>query len=84
MQMPAIAGDASVKALYEQHLGACPYTYAADAAELAEVITRLVTDLDFYVQEQARVSRYVKDVHDYRAVAKRYDALLRSFLDREG
>jgi hypothetical protein len=81
MGMPAIAGDASVKALYEEHLGACPYTYAPDATALAETIERLVTDLAFYVAEQERLAAYVLAIHDYQAVAERYDALLRSYFD---
>lgn len=76
MQMPVIAGDAEVRDLHLAHLGACPYTFAADAAALGAAIERLATDFAFYEAERDRIARYVEDYHDYAAVGRRYETIL--------
>lgn len=76
MGQPVIAGDAAVKKLYERELGYCPYTFA-DVRGLMDTIARLATDSDYYATEQRRVSEYVSRVHDYPAVAARYQEILR-------
>jgi len=84
MGQPVIAGDKAVKQLYEAELGYCPYTFA-DQRLLMDVIARLATDSDYYHTEQRRVSDYVTSVHDYPAVAKRYDGILAAaFKQRNG
>lgn len=75
MGQPVIAGDDAVRKLYEKEFGACPYTFA-DQRVLMDTIARLATDSDYYASEQRRVSEYVTRVHDYPAVAARYDRLL--------
>ena len=76
MQMPVIAGDADVRDLHIAHVGACPYTFAGDAAELAAVIERLALDFAFYEAERDRIAAYVETYHDYAAVGRRYEAIL--------
>lgn len=76
MGQPVIAGDSDVAALYRQELGAVPYTYAPTWQQLEAAIERLATDQVYYEAERARVMRYVREVHDYPAVAARYSRLL--------
>jgi hypothetical protein len=83
MGHPVIAGDPDVKRLYEQHVGYCPYTYANDATDLERVIERLVLDTDYRAAEAARVAGYVRQYHDYPAVARRYDEMLAKRLKRD-
>jgi hypothetical protein len=82
MAHPVIAGAPAVTRLYEQHVGYCPYTYANDAADLARVIERLVMDRDYRAAEAARVAGYVRQYHDYPAVARRYEEILAKRLKR--
>jgi hypothetical protein len=79
MGQPVIAGDDAVRKLYLKELGECPYTFA-DQRGLMDTIARLATDSDFYASEQRRVSEYVTRVHDYPAVAKRYEQILATAL----
>jgi hypothetical protein len=89
MGQMVVAGDESVRDLYETFVdtsgprggkinavGYCPYTFANDRKQLTEVLERAVTDFDFYTQEAKRVGKYVKDYHDYAAVAKRYEGII--------
>lgn len=76
MGLPVLAGDPDVRALYARETGACPYTFAPTEAALGEAIERLATDPAYREAEAARVGRYVADVHDYAAVARRYEAIL--------
>jgi hypothetical protein len=83
MQMPVIAGDPDVAALYREHVGYVPYTYANDERTLALVIERLMLDRAYYDAEAARVHAYVREWHDYPAVAARYESLLAKWLKRD-
>jgi hypothetical protein len=83
MQMPVIAGDWDVKALYEKHVGECPYTFANDEKMLAESIERLVVDGAYYQSEATRIAEYVERVHDYPAVALTYERILADAMGRE-
>lgn len=76
MGQPVVAGDAAVAALYREHLGEVPYTFAPDDHLLEEQIARLATDEAFYRTEAARVHDYCRRVHDYPAVAARYSEIL--------
>lgn len=78
MGHPVLAGDPGVAALYREELGAVPYTYVNDAGALRTAIERLATDPAYFSQEAARVGTYCRTVHDYPAVAARYDLLLRA------
>jgi len=82
MSQPVIAGDADVRALHEQHVGYCPYTFADTEAALTEQIERLVVDVDYRVAEAERVRRFCIEYHDYPAVARRYESLLAGWLGR--
>ena len=76
MGMPVIAGDPDCQREYERWLGAVPYTYANDKAQLAAVIERLVMDRVYRQAEAARVGAYVRQHHDGAAVVQRYLDLL--------
>lgn len=75
MGQPVIAGDRDVQKLYQAELGYCPYTFA-DSRGLMDVIARMATDFDYYATEQRRVGQYVREIHDYPAVARRYEGIL--------
>lgn len=76
MGQPVIAGDKDVKALYEQHVGHCPYTFADSQKELEEQLEHLATDQKFYKAQAKIVKTYVREYHDYKAVARIYDEIL--------
>src|SRR6185503_7456473 len=80
MGQPVIAGDANVRALYEQRIGFCPYTFAPDEEALGAAIERLATDPAFYASEARRVAEYTTVYHDYAAVAARYESILSKWL----
>jgi hypothetical protein len=73
---PVIAGDADVADLYREHLGEVPYTFAPTWRTLETTLERLATDQLFYEAERRRAGDYVRAVHDYPAVARRYEAIL--------
>lgn len=76
MGQAVIAGDASVAALYEQHVGHVPYSFAPDEQALACTLERMAVDPAYRSDEAARVSLYVREYHDYAAVARRYEDIL--------
>lgn len=76
MGLPVIAGDETVRALYQEHVGRVPYTFANDAASLEAQLSILATDERYYQDEAERVGSYVREYHDYAAVAARYEAIL--------
>lgn len=82
MGQPVIAGDADVAALYRHHLGSVPYTYAPTWQTLEAALERLAMDQAFYTAEATRVGTYVREVHDYPAVARRYEDILATALGR--
>lgn len=82
MGLPCVAGDASVRALYQEHVGHVPYTFAADAAELESVLERLAVDRAWRDAEADRLAAYVRAYHDYPAVARRYERILSEALNR--
>lgn len=83
MGLPVIAGDPEVKALYEQEIGYCPYTFANDAKRLEEVIAALATEEEWLISQSDRVAAYVREYHDYPRVAERYQAILAKALGRD-
>jgi len=84
MGQMVVAGDASVKELYEtSEVGHCPYTFAADRKQLTEVIERAVTDPQWRAGEAKRVGKYVERFHSYAAVARRYERIIADALKRE-
>ena len=77
MGQMVVAGDASVRDLYvASEVGKCPYTFAADRAELTAVIERAVTDPHWRASEAKRVGQYVTRFHDYAAVTRRYEGII--------
>jgi hypothetical protein len=77
MGQMVVAGDASVRDLYNaSEVGACPYTFAKDRAELTAVLERAVVDAPWRAGEAKRVSQYVRAYHDYAAVARRYEGII--------
>jgi len=76
MGLPVIAGDPEVRALYEQHVGMCPYVFANSRSDLAEAIYWLAHDRDGRQQAAETVGWYVWAYHSYGAVAARYLAML--------
>jgi len=77
MGQMVVAGDESVRDLYNaSEVGQCPYTFAGDRKQLIEVLERAITDNLWYASETTRVARYVKDYHDYAAVARRYEQII--------
>lgn len=76
MGQAVIAGDPVVAGRYRARLGAVPYTYANDAAELAGVLERMVQEPAWRAAEAARVGEYVLRYHDETAVASRYIEML--------
>jgi hypothetical protein len=77
MGQMVVAGDESVRDLYAaSEVGGCPYTFANDKAQLADVLERAITDKMWYASETTRVARYVTKYHDYAAVAKRYEGII--------
>jgi hypothetical protein len=83
MSQPVLAGDDDVAALYREHVGYVPYTFANDEKALTEQIERLVVDVDYRMAEAARVERYCLQYHDYPAVARRYEEILAAHLGRD-
>jgi len=77
MGLPIIAGDPDVQALYREHIGYQPYTYANTEAELVRAIRALASDPAHRAVEAGIVSQYVERYHDYGAVASRYARILR-------
>jgi glycosyltransferase involved in cell wall biosynthesis len=78
MGQPVVAGDFDACAAYVKHIGSCPYTFANDADSLADQLAALATDAEFYSEEAQRVGAYVREHHDYPAVARRYSEILKS------
>jgi hypothetical protein len=77
MGQMVVAGDASVKALYEESdVGMCPYTFAGDRKQLTEVIERAIVEPTWHASEAKRVGAYVTKYHDYAAVARRYEGII--------
>ena len=73
MVQPVIAGDREAAAeAAALNGGQCPWTFADDRYQLIDVIRRLATDWQFYIDEAERVHGYVRRVHDYVAVGTRY------------
>lgn len=83
MGLPVIAGDPRVRELYQEHVGYVPYSYANDEDELTAQLERLATDAAYRQAEAARVEGYVRQYHDYPAVARRYEEILAAALGRE-
>lgn len=83
MGQPVLAGDPDVAALYREHVGHVPYTFAGDQRSLTEQIERLATDPAYYAAEAARVGAYVRAYHDYPAVARIYEGILSAELGRD-
>lgn len=83
MEMPVIAGDVDVVALYRERIGDVPYTFANEASQLAEAIELLAVEADYRVMATDRVASYVAEYHDYAAVARRYEATLSKALGRD-
>ena len=83
MGQVVIAGDPSVRALYQLHVGECPYTFAHGEAELAAVLERVVVDRAWAAREAQRTAAYVERYHDYPAVAARYEEILARALGKE-
>jgi hypothetical protein len=84
MGQMVVAGDESVRGEYQRALGACPYTFAADRDELYHVLDRACTDVDWRAAEAARVNAYVREYHDYAAVAARYVSIVRAAWSARG
>lgn len=88
MGQAVLAGDPDVAALYRQELGSVPYTHiegdttAERRKSLKALLERLATDPGFLDGEAERAHRYVRDVHDYPAVAHRYEGILAKALGR--
>jgi hypothetical protein len=76
MQLPVIAGDQDVASLYRHEVGHVPYTFAKDGADLFTVIERMAMHSDFREAEAQVTATYVEHVHDYEAVARRYELTL--------
>ena len=82
MGMPVLAGDVDTRALYQEHVGYTPYTFAKDGPDLESAVERLMTDRMFYEDEAARVERYTREYHDYPAVARRAEGILARAMNR--
>lgn len=76
MQMPVIAGDATVASRAKDLYGYVPYTFADNKEQLIDVIARFATDIDFFDVEARRVGVHVEQYHDDAVVALRYLDLL--------
>ena len=84
MGQMVVAGDESVKALYEtmedrdgkRYVGYCPYTFADNRIKLVEVIERAISDVEWYKAEARRVAKYTMEFHDYAAVARRFENII--------
>jgi hypothetical protein len=83
MGQPVVAGDPDNAELYRRELGEVPYTYAPTWQTLEQQLERLAMDPAFYASEAERVGRYVREVHDYPAVARRYESILAKALGRD-
>lgn len=83
MEIPVIAGDLDVQFLYRKELGHVPYTIANDQRDLANVIEQIAMDASFRERETVALCSYVNTVHDYAAVAKRYEQTLAKWLGRD-
>ena len=83
MGIPCIAGDRDTRVLYEKEIGYVPYTFADGPKELEAIIEQMVIDSEFRAKEAHRLRQYVRDYHDYPAVARRYEDILMKQLGRE-
>jgi hypothetical protein len=83
MGQMVVAGDESVRDLYiKSEVGSCPYTFANDRKQLTEVLERAVVDAAWYKAEAKRVGAYVMKYHDYAAVARRYEQIIATVMNR--
>jgi len=82
MELPVIAGDEHAASLYDEEIGYTPYTFANDAAGLAKQIRRLAMDAGAREDATKLTADYVEQVHDYAAVALRYEQMLARVLGR--
>lgn len=82
MQIPVIAGDQDAARLYKKEIGHVPYVFANDAPQLSEAIERMVVDHKFRAESAEMTAKYVKEHHDYKAVAKRYEYSLARWTGR--
>lgn len=81
MGQMVIAGDAEVRDEYIREIGYCPYTFAADADELRQVIERAIEEPAWRYAEAARVNGYVRQYHDYAVVGARYWEIVRTEME---
>lgn len=84
MGQVVLAGDPDARAANVQHFGACPWTYANDAGALREALERFVEFPAWRLEEARRVHAFVRQHHDYPAVARRYAEILAEHLPGRG
>lgn len=82
MEIPVIAGDDEARRQHEKYIGYCPYTFASDAVQLEAVLEEMANNAEYRSQETKRLTGYVREYHDYKAVAKRYEQSLAQWLGR--
>lgn len=82
MGLPVIAGDVEAAALYNEHVGYTPYSFANDQDALEYVLAEMAENPAYRKQEAARVHAYTREYHDYAAVAARYERDLSQILGK--
>lgn len=83
MEIPVIAGDHDASRLYQKEIGVVPYAFANEEAALQETLEVMATNQEIRTGYTERLSRYVVEHHDYRAVAARYERSLAKWMGRD-
>lgn len=83
MEIPVIAGDDEAKRQHEQYIGYCPYTFAGESTALEATIERFASDASWRTAQTETLAKYVREYHDYSAVAARYEQSLSRWLGRQ-
>jgi hypothetical protein len=68
--------------LYKETVGHVPYAFADTGEELESCLALLAMNAGYRDQVAAVTTQYVQDIHDYRAVAHRYEQSLARWTGR--
>lgn len=82
MEIPVVAGDRHAARLYKEAIGYVPYAFADTGEELESCLALLAMNAVYREQVGAVTTQYVQDIHDYRAVAHRYEQSLARWTGR--
>lgn len=82
MEVPVIAGDEDAARLYKQEIGHVPYVFANNQTALMEAIEQMATSPSARAVAAKTTADYVEQHHDYKQVARRYEASIAKWTGR--